>query len=191
VPETSERLFLVANLAPEHMGGHFVAAARSCGIALESADTREAWAGPALLRRLSYHFAGRRPTALDRFSQRVVSQCLAVKPTVLLATGIAPLNARALRAIRAGGVRCVNYLTDDPWNRANGAHFFWDALRAYDTIYSPRTANMPDLRALCNTFHSVITRRFTSQSTRSLTTSAPATNATSRSSEARTGNASL
>lgn len=142
-----ERLLLVANLAPEHMGAHYAAAARSCKMAFATADTRDAWVGPALLQRLSHHFAGKRPTALERFSRRVVRLCQATKPTVMLTTGIAPLHGRAIRAIRARGVRCINYLTDDPWNRANGAHFFWSALRAYDTIYSPRKANLADLRA--------------------------------------------
>lgn len=142
-----ERLLLVANLAPEHMGAHLAAAARSCEMAFETADTREAWSGPNLLRRLSYHFGGKRPTALERFSRRVVKQSLATKPTVLLTTGIAPLHARAIRAIQARGVRCINYLSDDPWNRANGAQFFWAALRAYDTVYSPRKSNLSDLRA--------------------------------------------
>jgi spore maturation protein CgeB len=142
-----ERLLLVANLAPEHMGAHFLAAARSCNIALDTADMREAWAGPELLRRLSHHFAGKRPTALERFSRRVVKLSQVAKPSVLLTTGIAPLHARAIRAIRERGVRCINYLTDDPWNRANGAQFFWASLRAYDTIYSPRRANLADLSA--------------------------------------------
>jgi hypothetical protein len=145
--KSSERLLLVANLAPEHLGAHLAAAAVSCGVAFDSLDTRDAWAGPALLRRLSYHLAGKRPSALGAFSARVVAVCRASKPSVVLTTGISPLTARALLSIRAMGARCINYLTDDPWNPANGARFFWSALPAYDTVFTPRTANMSDLRA--------------------------------------------
>jgi spore maturation protein CgeB len=129
------------------MGAHWASAARSSGIPLTAADAREAWVGPELLQRLSHHFAGKYPTALEHFSRRVVRQVRAAKPDVLLTTGTAPLHARALRAIRAAGVRCINYSTDDPWNPLHSAHFFWDAMRAYDTIYSPRKVNLPDFRA--------------------------------------------
>lgn len=129
------------------MGRHLAAAARSLDLAFEIADTREAWRGPALLQRVSFHLGGHRPLALERFSRRVVQQCRATRPTALLTTGVAPLHARAVRAIRALGIRCINYLTDDPWNRANGASFFWSALRAYDCVCSPRRSNISDLTA--------------------------------------------
>lgn len=141
------RPLLVANFAPEHLGAHLLAGARSSGIECTIADTREAWAGPAWLRRFCHHALGRRPSALGAFSRHVLEACRTSPPSVLLSTGVSPLHAGALRSIRALGVRCVNYLTDDPWNPANAARFFWDALREYDRVYSPRTANLADLRA--------------------------------------------
>lgn len=141
-----EQPLLVANFAAEHMGAHLLAAARSSGIECVVADTRQAWAGPRWLRRFCHHVLGRRPSALGSFSNYVLEAVRANPSSVLLSTGVSPLNARALRSIRALGVRCVNYLTDDPWNPANGARFFWEALREYDCVYSPRTANLGDLR---------------------------------------------
>jgi spore maturation protein CgeB len=142
----TEAVLLVANFAPEHMGTHFGAAAQGEAVVVERADTRQAWTGPSLVRRLSFHLLRKRPTALSAFSARVLATCRATRPKYLLATGIAPLNASCLREIRRLGVRTINYLTDDPWNASNGAGFFWDAVREYNSVYSPRHANIEDLR---------------------------------------------
>jgi spore maturation protein CgeB len=39
-------------------------------------------------------------------------------------------------------------LTDDPWNPAHNAPWFLEALLHYNTVFSPRLANMESLRAL-------------------------------------------
>jgi hypothetical protein len=44
------------------------------------------------------------------------------------------------------GVPRLNFLTDDPWNPKNGANFFWKALKEYDVVFTPRRANISDLR---------------------------------------------
>jgi hypothetical protein len=141
------RVLLVGVPAIEHMGGHFLAAAPSAGVMASILDTREAWTGLRLYDRLHYHLRGKRPTALVRFSKRVLATCQALRPDVLLSIGIAPLSAECLHLIGGLGVRRTNFLTDDPWNTSNRAEFFFDSLREYDTVYSPRTANMPDLES--------------------------------------------
>jgi hypothetical protein len=65
---------------------------------------------------------------------------------MLLVTGISAPHAGALKEIGGMGIHRANFLTDDPWNPANGAAFFWPALREYDTAWSPRRANLEDLR---------------------------------------------
>ena len=42
----------------------------------------------------------------------------------------------------------LNYLTDDPWNANHRAPWFMRALPNYDYVFSPRTANLEDLRRL-------------------------------------------
>ncbi|HEX2676321.1 MAG TPA: DUF3880 domain-containing protein, partial [Polyangiales bacterium] len=143
----SERVLIVGQAAPEHVGAAFLSAARSAAIDATLADSTAAWAGGKLRQRLSFRLLGKRPTALGTFSRRVVELCREVRPSVLLSTGVAPVTHDALRAIGKLGVRRINYLTDDPWNPATGARYFWKSLREYDTIYSPRHANMNDLRA--------------------------------------------
>jgi spore maturation protein CgeB len=66
----------------------------------------------------------------------------------MLATGLAPVEASALEAIGALGVRRVMYLTDDPWNSSLRAEWFMEALPLYDLVFSPRRANLTDLERL-------------------------------------------
>jgi glycosyltransferase involved in cell wall biosynthesis len=63
-----------------------------------------------------------------------------------LVTGISAPHRQALKEIGEMGIHRANFLTDDPWNSRNGAAFFWPAMREYDAIWSPRRANLADLR---------------------------------------------
>jgi spore maturation protein CgeB len=45
-------------------------------------------------------------------------------------------------------VRTINFLTDDPWNPAHRAPWFLETLPFYDCVFSPRQANLDDLRRL-------------------------------------------
>jgi spore maturation protein CgeB len=88
----------------------------------------------------------RKPLRLERFSAAVVQWCRQARPAVLLTTGLAPVQAAALRQIGALGIRRVNYSTDDPWNPAQRAGWFLDALSQYDFVATPRRATLVDLQ---------------------------------------------
>lgn len=62
------------------------------------------------------------------------------------------MNANALKDLGRLGVRRVNYSTDDPWSSAHRSPWLIRALHEYDTIYSPRRSNLPDLRSLNSPF---------------------------------------
>jgi hypothetical protein len=143
---TTARVLLVAEAGATQMGGHLMEAASALGIASAVCDSREAYAGSALRRRLFWRLAGHRPPRLVTFSAKVLRQVREFRPTVLLATGLAPVDAPTLQAIGAEGVRRINFLTDDPWNRAHRAPWFLAALPHYDHVWSPRQANLNDLR---------------------------------------------
>ena len=145
--KASRRLLLVGNPSPEHIGAHLLAAAEDLGIEARILDVREAWCGPRWLRRLSWNLASKRPTALTRFSRKVLETCREYGPDMVLCTGIAPVAAWALQAIGKKGIPRANYLTDDPWNPKNGAGFFWKALKEFDIVFSPRRSNLQDLQA--------------------------------------------
>lgn len=143
----SARLLIVGSPEPGHVGAHLLQAAEELGVDARLLDLRAAWRGPGWLRRIHWHLFAKRPTALGPFGRYVLETCAAFKPQVLLCTGIAPVAAKPLHEIGRMGITRVNFLTDDPWNPRNGAAFFWRSLPCYDWVFSPRTANMGDLRA--------------------------------------------
>jgi hypothetical protein len=139
-------LLLVGDLGGTNIGQSFRDAARAAGIAHQVCQPQDAFRAWKIVRSFFWRFLGRRPPRLNRFSASVVRACADFRPDVLLATGIAPLTADALGAIGRMGVVRVNYLTDDPWSVNKRAGWFLRALPGYDVVFSPRTANLADLR---------------------------------------------
>jgi len=142
----TERLLLVGNFESFHVGAHFKNAASALGLHTECLDARPAYSAPALIRKFNWWCRGRRPTRLHSFGAGVVETCRRFQPHSILATGLAPLPTAALQALKARGIRCLNYLTDDPWNPAHRAPWFMKALPEYDHVFSTRRANLDDLR---------------------------------------------
>jgi glycosyltransferase involved in cell wall biosynthesis len=66
---------------------------------------------------------------------------------MLIATGLAPIEAATLRAARDRGIPTAVFLTDDPWNRAFRSEWFLEALPHYDRVFTPRRSNLADLCA--------------------------------------------
>jgi spore maturation protein CgeB len=105
-------------------------------------------AGPRAFQSFIWHFADRRPLHLERFAAAVIARCRQSRPDALIATGAAPLTAAALGMLRAMGILCVNYSTDDPWNPAMRARWHLRALPEYDLVFTTRRANVDDLKRL-------------------------------------------
>src|SRR5947207_11387646 len=95
-------------------------------------DSRDAFAGNDLINKLNWHLRAHRPSRLRQFSERVLETCRKQQPHCVLATGLAPIQASALKEIGRLGAMRVNYLTDDPWNPSHRASWFMDALQQYD-----------------------------------------------------------
>ena len=66
----------------------------------------------------------------------------------MLSTGLAPLDTRVLATIGELGIQRLNYLTDNPWNRALAAPWFTRTLPLYDEVFTPRRVNMDQLRQI-------------------------------------------
>lgn len=141
------RLLIVGADGGSNVGGSFLRGALSLGIAATLCDTAAAWNTGAAVQKLLWHFAGRRPQRLPQFSESVLEACGEHSPHVLLSTGRAPLTEQTLSECKARGIRCVNFSTDDPFNRRMHSRWFLKTLALYDTIYSPRRSNMSELRA--------------------------------------------
>jgi spore maturation protein CgeB len=145
-PNTNYRLLIVGNPEEYHVGAHFLSAARQLGVKARLVDNREAHSRNVWVNRFFYRAWRKRPAFLGRFSRKLTAICRERMPQLLLVTGISAPDAGALKEIGQMGVCRANYLTDDPWNPVNGAKFFWPALREYDAIWSPRRANLDDLK---------------------------------------------
>lgn len=141
------RLLIVGNPSEIHVGSHLAKAARMLGIEVDMLDMTQAFAAPRVVRSLWWRW-DRRPFRLRTFSRAVVEQCRTFQPTWLLTTGLAPVDEAALQEIGRMGIARLNYLTDDPWNPAHRARWFFRAVLHYDHVFSPRQANLEDLRRL-------------------------------------------
>jgi hypothetical protein len=145
---TDHTLVLIGNPGVTHVGTHLQHAARNLGFRVIFVDTREAFVGPVWVQKMNWWLRGHRPPRLRQFSTRLVRLCQEVRPTWLVATGLAPLAAPALEEIGQLQITRLNYLTDDPWNPVHRAPWFMKALPLYDHLFSPRRANLPDLKAI-------------------------------------------
>jgi spore maturation protein CgeB len=141
-------LVVVGNAGGTNVGSSLEHAAVRAGIKTHFFDARRGFAGPRPLRLLSWHLAGHRPLALGESSRQLVQACSSVRPRWLIATGIVPINALALRELGRLGIVRMNYLTDDPWNPAFRSRWLFDALREYDHVFSVRHGNIQDLQRL-------------------------------------------
>lgn len=143
--KSGSRLLIVGNPETTHVGHHLYHAAHQEGFPVELCDTRDAFASSWPIIQLNWRLRGHRPPRLRAFSLRVVKACRRFEPKWLLATGLAPLDARALQQVKQLGVLCLNYLTDDPWNPLHHAKWFFRAAILYDAVFSPRRSNLNDL----------------------------------------------
>jgi hypothetical protein len=145
---SNHRLLIVGNSEPIHIGAHLLNAARALGLSVELFDSNTAFAASWPVAKLNWWLRGHRPSRLDDFSQEVVEACQRLRPKWLVSTGISPIADWALEAIGKVGTRRLNFLTDDPWNPSHRAPWFMSALPLYDHVFSPRRANLGDLRLL-------------------------------------------
>jgi spore maturation protein CgeB len=143
-----KKLAIVGAFEGAHLGASLARAAASLGLETIVFDTAGAAGGNRYFRALCWHLADRRPPHLGRFSARIVAACATARPDILIATGSAPLTPQALRMLQALGVVCINYSTDDPWNRAQLAQWHLRALTAYNIVFTTRRANIADFRKL-------------------------------------------
>jgi hypothetical protein len=141
-PELCRSLAIVGGFDGTHIGGSLWRAARHLGIDTAKFDVNQARRGNRLVRAALWRLSDGRPTGMPRFSESVVSNCRRAQPQALIATGAAPLTGAALRALKAMGIVCVNYSTDDPWNRVLRASWYVRVLPEYDVIFTTRRANI-------------------------------------------------
>jgi hypothetical protein len=137
-------LAIVGGFDGTHVGGSLWRAAAHLGIETAKFDTSYAGRGNRIMRAALWRFGDRRLPGMYRFSKWVIAGCMRSRPEVLIATGAAPLTSSTLRVLRAMGIVCANYSTDDPWNPVLRASWHLRALTEYDAIFTTRRANLGD-----------------------------------------------
>jgi hypothetical protein len=139
---------IVGALGGSHLGGSLSRAAEQMGLKPFFFDVAEAYGTSRILRSLSWRFAGHRPPMLSSFSRYIAERCEAIRPDVLLSTGMVGPERRQLDEIRQLGAVAINYSCDDPWNRNLASKWYFDSLPGYHLVFTTRRANMDDLRRL-------------------------------------------
>jgi glycosyltransferase involved in cell wall biosynthesis len=140
------KLIIIGGSGGTNIGDALVKAANALNLNPIFLNSQSAYKAPELIKKINWHLRGKYPSKLSAFSRDVVQTCLNSKPQTLLATGIAPINYQALQSLGNLGIQRLNFLTDDPWNPAQYAPWFFKSLPFYDVVFSPRRANMDDLR---------------------------------------------
>lgn len=142
------KVLLIGNRGGTNIGGCLETAAHSLGLEVQLLEARQAMQAPLWIRRFNWWVCGRRPTWLRSFSRALLAKCHTWQPHCILATGIAPVNRGTLQILAQEGIPTINYLTDDPWSPAHYARWFLRALPHYRSVFSPRRANLDDLKTL-------------------------------------------
>ena len=142
------RLLIVGYSEAGHMGSYLASAAKQLRLEHRIIDARGAEARGRIVSSFHWRLRGGRPARLESFGAQVLETCAAMRPNVVLTTGCAPLDQPQIASLRRGGIRVINYSTDDPWNPALRAPWFLSVLPAYDAVFSARRANLDDFRRL-------------------------------------------
>jgi len=142
------KLLLVGYAGETHIGLNFFRASKKLGLEFQLLDIKEAFEGGLWLTKFNWWFRGHHPVQLEKFSRKVVRACQQLRASLMISTGIAPVNVWALEKLGELGARRLNYLTDDPWNAVHRAPWFMRALPLYDQVFSVRKANLENLRRI-------------------------------------------
>ncbi len=145
---------VIGNPESFHVGAHFFKAANEIGLKAVIKDIKGAFSESLLIQSALWKYGGHKPKNLGSFGNEVVAHCKEGCYSTVLATGIAPLDRNCLRHLRSAGIQSINYLTDDPWNRAHHAPWFLNALSLYDNVFTTKSSIIQDLtNAGCRKIH--------------------------------------
>jgi spore maturation protein CgeB len=128
-----------------HIGGMFLRAAETCGLAMHFVDSDQDLTR-TLFNRVAFRLRRRHPRE-GAFNRRILAAAAEFKPTVVLVTGLMPVRAAVLEELRRTyRAAVVNYMTDDPFNPRHHNPTAVDAIRAFDIYVSLKPAVDGDLR---------------------------------------------
>ena len=141
-------LVLLGASEPTAVGSHLRNAAADLGISTKFIDFKPVYASGLIYRKFAYRFFGDYPLLGLPFNRQLRADLKRLRPSYLVATGKAPIFSKTLEYAQSIGCTTINYSTDDPWNPAQSARWFFSALKHYDVIATPRTANLKECLTL-------------------------------------------
>ena len=141
------KIVIVGGEGGTNIGDSFRRAAVANGWDVTLFNCRRAFSNSRWLQRISWHLLDHRPAHLGSFSATVESHIAGFGVDCFITTGLAPVLAATLDNIGRQGIKRMCFLTDDPWNPTHSAKWFFKALPFYDIVFSPRKANIADLRS--------------------------------------------
>lgn len=145
---TSGTILIVGASGGASVGASLFRGAKDIGIDALFCDINISQSTSRFLNGLSWRLCDRRPPYSGRL-EKALSRILArEKPQVMVSVGTAAVQRPLIEAWRAAGVFCAHYSTDDPWNPGLRARWHFNALKAYDVVFTPRRRNMDDLVSL-------------------------------------------
>ena len=130
------------------VGASLFRGAKDIGIGALFCDINIAQSASRFVNGLSWRLCDRRPPYSGRLEKALSRILVREKPQVMVSVGTAAVRRPLIEACRTAGVSCAHYSTDDPWNPGLRARWHFDALAAYDVVFTPRRRNMDDLAAL-------------------------------------------
>lgn len=141
---SSRTLMIVGNKGGTNIAESLRRSASSIEWSVIFCDVSQAYDRNVWLQRLAWHLGGHRPVHLLRFSDSVEAAAKRSHPSVLISTGLSPVTSATLSKLKAQGLKCLHYSTDDPWNPSQYAQWFLRSLPIYDHIFTTRQSNLKD-----------------------------------------------
>ena len=144
MPSNQTLMMIVGNKGGTNVADSLCRSASSSEWSVVFCDASQAYDRNVWLQRLAWHFGGHRPVHLLRFSASLEAVAERARPSVLISTGLSPVTSATLSKLKAQGLKCLHYSTDDPWNPTQFAQWFLRSLPIYDHIFTTRRSNLKD-----------------------------------------------
>ncbi len=130
------------------VGAYLCSAATASGIDVRFVSADRAHTSSRWLRSIARKVSRDYPLRAQEFHEAVSRQLASERPRWLLTTGTAPVLRETLLEARRLGVKSVNYSTDDPWSRRHASRWFFNALKEYDAVTTPRAGTLSAFRGI-------------------------------------------
>jgi spore maturation protein CgeB len=138
-------LVIVGYSGETHVAQSLFRAATDMRIDATLCGAEAAWSSSRILNALSWRLREKRPPFDAWLEQRLLHHVRRMAPATVITTGLVPVLRKTIVACRNFSARCLHFSTDDPWNPTLRATWHYDALEAYDIVFTPRRHNIDDL----------------------------------------------